>query len=275
MSAMVDIDLLADYVGGALVGTPQQQQVQDLISTDPAWRQAAQELALALDAVAEDLRTTARTAEPMPADLVNRFDELLAGPTFATKPAQRAKPAIGERVVPRGGGIRRRLMRWGAPIAVAAGIAAVIGGGLLTGGPAGENPAADSAAELYSSQAAVPKSASGADLTREQVGNSAASKSHGLSAETDRSATQPAPNDLASAVPAELSGLLADARLARCLASVDQQIPGAVLRVDFARFESTPALIILIRSGEHEWVFVAGADCGIVDSDELYRAQVR
>ncbi|GGO07016.1 hypothetical protein [Micromonospora parathelypteridis] len=59
----VDDDLLADYLGGALDGTPQQEEVAQLVSTDPAWAEAYALLAPALTEVRADL---ARWAEPSP-----------------------------------------------------------------------------------------------------------------------------------------------------------------------------------------------------------------
>ncbi|MFG1867918.1 hypothetical protein [Micromonospora arborensis] len=59
----VDDDLLADYLGGALDGTPQQEEVAQLVSADPAWAQAYALLAPALTEVRADL---ARWAEPSP-----------------------------------------------------------------------------------------------------------------------------------------------------------------------------------------------------------------
>ena len=35
----VDWDLLADHLGGALQGTPEEARVAHLVATDPAWRE--------------------------------------------------------------------------------------------------------------------------------------------------------------------------------------------------------------------------------------------
>ena len=40
----VDHDLLADYVGGALDGTPEQERIAGLIAASPEWGRAAEEL---------------------------------------------------------------------------------------------------------------------------------------------------------------------------------------------------------------------------------------
>jgi hypothetical protein len=84
----VDIDLLADYIGGALSGTPDESVVATLITDDPAWRDAYDELSGGMAAVGAELARLA--PEPMPADLAARLDILLTTPTPAefTRPAQ-------------------------------------------------------------------------------------------------------------------------------------------------------------------------------------------
>jgi hypothetical protein len=277
MSAMVDIDLLADYIGGALDGTPQEPKVRELISTDPAWRQAAADLTLALDLVAIDLQVTAAAPDPMPADLITRFDELLAGPQFAAAAGPAARSGVGERVVPRAKARRRRLARWGGPIVIAAGIATVVGGALLTGQSNESSPLADAPAneQTWNADIGVPTVASGANFTREQVSNTAANAAlQSTPGVAPRLTLDAAEGTLDPSVPAELTALRAEPRLARCLELVTAQVPGAVRLVDFARFEDAPALIIAISAADDDWAFVAGADCGVTDTDELYRVRV-
>jgi hypothetical protein len=276
MSAMVDIDLLADYIGGALDGTPQEQQVRELISTDPAWRRAAAELSLALDAVATDLAVTALAPEPMPADLIARFDELLAGPEFTVTAVPAARAGTGERVVPRAKARRRRLARWSGPIAIAAGIVAVVGGvvgGVVLTGRSNESEQTSSApasAELRDAASAPPTVASGGNFTREQISNMPASRTL---QSTPQTGAEPGVQ-VDSTIPAELTSVSAGDRLARCLELVTAQLPGAVQLVDFARFENQPALIITIKAADGTWAFVAGADCGAPQTDELYRVRM-
>ncbi|MEV4535637.1 hypothetical protein AB0J82_17585 [Asanoa sp. NPDC049518] len=81
----VDFDLLADYVGGALDGTPEHDRVASLVATDVAWSQEHDLLLAALEATADDLATFAeQTAEPMPDAVLTRL--LAALPTADATP---------------------------------------------------------------------------------------------------------------------------------------------------------------------------------------------
>ncbi|GID98288.1 hypothetical protein ACFQFC_24010 [Amorphoplanes digitatis] len=73
----VDVDLLADYVGGALDGTPDEAVVTALIAEDPAWHDAYALLCGGVEAVSTELRTLGSTPEPMPADIFARLDAAL------------------------------------------------------------------------------------------------------------------------------------------------------------------------------------------------------
>jgi hypothetical protein len=80
----VDIDLLADYVGGALDGTPDEAVVAALIVEDPSWRDAHALLSGGVTAVSSHLRKLGSAPEPMPADVFARLDAaLLAASTGA------------------------------------------------------------------------------------------------------------------------------------------------------------------------------------------------
>jgi negative regulator of sigma E activity len=72
----VDIDLLTDYVCGALDGTPDESVVAALVADDPAWRGAHETLTGGMAAVGDQLRRL--DAEPMPADVASRLDAALA-----------------------------------------------------------------------------------------------------------------------------------------------------------------------------------------------------
>lgn len=74
----VDSDLLADYVGGALQGTPDDATVARLVATDPDWQAAHEQLTVALAQLGLGLRALASTAEPMPQDVVARLNAALA-----------------------------------------------------------------------------------------------------------------------------------------------------------------------------------------------------
>ncbi|OKI57894.1 hypothetical protein [Micromonospora sp. CB01531] len=76
----VDPDLLADYVGGALDGTPEQATVARLIESDPAWGDAYVALARAVDLVRADLADWAAAPAPeLPLAVAERITAALAG----------------------------------------------------------------------------------------------------------------------------------------------------------------------------------------------------
>ncbi|MCO1596333.1 hypothetical protein M8C17_14315 [Micromonospora sp. RHAY321] len=156
----VDDDLLADYLGGALDGTPQQAEVARLVDTDPGWAQAYALLAPAVTEVRADLARWAEPSLELPSAVAERIAAALAAadpvpddtetgedtepapgaPTRVVLPVQGGSgpgrppagpfPVESERGTPTGPGRRRR--RWvrrGAP-AVAVAAVAVIGVGL-------------------------------------------------------------------------------------------------------------------------------------------------
>ncbi|TCB92036.1 hypothetical protein E0H26_24915 [Micromonospora zingiberis] len=69
----VDHDLLADYLGGALDGTPEQAEVARLIAQDPSWAQAHALLAPALADVRADLLGWGAPVVQMPAGVADRI----------------------------------------------------------------------------------------------------------------------------------------------------------------------------------------------------------
>jgi hypothetical protein len=89
----VDIDLLADYVGGALDGTPDETVVAGLVADDPAWRTAHDALAGATATVGAQLRLLGAAPAPMPADVAARLDAALAGLPPLTAAADAGAPA--------------------------------------------------------------------------------------------------------------------------------------------------------------------------------------
>ncbi|TDC77049.1 hypothetical protein E1193_23000 [Micromonospora sp. KC606] len=166
----VDQDLLADYLGGALHGTPEEAVVARLVEEDPAWVDAYAALAGALTRVSADLADLAEPAPQMPLAVVDRLAAALAGagPAPAVGPdgavpgdpldaawtsvpaesrsdtgrsAGSVLPAQGGRATPRTlaprrddasgpGRRRRRWTRLAAPVAVAAASLAVMGLGV-------------------------------------------------------------------------------------------------------------------------------------------------
>jgi hypothetical protein len=177
----VDIDLLADYVGGALDGTPDASRVAALIAEDPAWRDAHALLRDGMTEVGDALSQWGAAPEPMPADVVARLAATLGTPGEATAsgtPGEatasgtaasgsaggaaggRHLTAVREtgvdREVGRRPSIRRRALRWGAPTAVAATVLALAGVGIayLGGETSSKSDSSASAGSAMSAQQA-------------------------------------------------------------------------------------------------------------------------
>ncbi|MFI7574450.1 hypothetical protein [Micromonospora sp. NPDC049497] len=74
----VDHDLLADYVGGALDGTPDEATVARLVDEVPAWAEAYALLAPAVADVRADLAAWGVAAVAMPPDVTDRLSAVLA-----------------------------------------------------------------------------------------------------------------------------------------------------------------------------------------------------
>ncbi|MEV4705284.1 hypothetical protein [Actinoplanes sp. NPDC049316] len=88
----VDLDLLADYVGGALDGTPDEAVVAALIVDDPAWREAHARLTDGSAAVTAALGAWGAEFEPMPAEVISRLEAAFAPPDLAVAPSGSADP---------------------------------------------------------------------------------------------------------------------------------------------------------------------------------------
>ncbi|MEV6691314.1 hypothetical protein AB0M35_07585 [Micromonospora sp. NPDC051196] len=73
----VDHDLLADYLGGALEGTPEQAEIARLIAQDPSWARAHALLAPAVAEVRTDLLGWGESTLEMPAEIADRIHAAL------------------------------------------------------------------------------------------------------------------------------------------------------------------------------------------------------
>ncbi|TDC36397.1 hypothetical protein [Micromonospora sp. KC213] len=94
----VDHDLLADYLGGSLDGTPEEAVVARRVAEDPAWADAYAALATALARVTADLADLAEPAPQMPLAVVDRLTAALAGAGPA--PAMSDPPVGSDAAVP-------------------------------------------------------------------------------------------------------------------------------------------------------------------------------
>jgi hypothetical protein len=175
----VDLDRLADYVGGALDGTPDAVEIERLVADDPDWRAAYAALGLAAGQVRADLAALGAASEPMPPDIADRLDAALRSAAGAPPPhRRRAGTPVPARGVPPSGPARggkasgrpasgrpprrrnapRRWVRWGSAAAVAVAVLALggIGANVLRGGGAGDNAASTAGRGAEGDQSAAP-----------------------------------------------------------------------------------------------------------------------
>jgi hypothetical protein len=300
----VDWDLLADHLGGALDGTPEGARVERLVATDPGWSQAARELSTALDAVAADLRTL--PVPTLPDDVAARLDAALG-----TAPARDVRPggspatvrADESRRPPTHPGTRRRrrMTRWSAGLAVAAGVATFAAIGLgswlgtwdastLTPGvndeEAGDAAAPEQPPNAFGGEPSNRESdgfsplvvATGSDYQEETLANTSPPPAPGFGNQDQPTAppqapsTQVAPDEAPDSVLPPLFRLWTDPEArAACLNQIVGSLtppPVTINTVDFASFEGQPALVIWATTGDaRRWAWVSGPDCGRVVGD--------
>lgn len=306
----VDHDVLADYVGGALAGTPDEVTVARLVERDTAWADAYARLAPAVAEVHAAL-VAYGTAEEMPAAVADQIRTALAATDVATAtegtpaegvPAGRAarpsvvpaqphagsrRPGGTPRVAAAGPGRRRR--RWqrvGAPVALAA--VAVAAVGLLgldqldrgTDGP-GPGTGATEQAAAGPVGTAGPPIQTGTDYQREDLADPASSPQQ-LSRE---GTTESEPSGVGiqgdrTAGSVGLDRLAEPGALETCLAEIGTEHDAgrlAVELVDYARFEGRPALVVRFTDATGtRWAWVSGPECGVSGSgaDTQYRTRV-
>lgn len=264
--APVDSELLADYVGGALDGTPEKNHVEQLISSSPQWHRAAQDITAGMHAVSRDLASLRDAPAAMPPDVAARFDELLSSQEMAPV-AKRARS-------PR----RRRLLRtWAAPVAVAAAALAFFA---IVGLPRLATQTGSNAGSAERDTAAgQPQQAMAPPQPVETITTGRRYDRGSLSQAFSAPSLAPGPDiksgdtrvDSVEELPHALDPGLRD----KCLTEVGTARPGKATRVEFAYFDNQPALVISIVAASGEWWFVAGARCGISGADKLYETQVR
>ncbi|BCJ65488.1 hypothetical protein [Polymorphospora rubra] len=329
-SREVDLDLLADYVGGALEGTPEEATVARLIADDDRWAGAHEALLVASGAVTADLADWGAASETMPADVTARISTALADAARvpSARPATESEsapdepadpvgtPAAGTdestnrrlTVVPggrSGSGDRaavrsRRMRRWAAPAAIAAGVVAFASFGVAQLGGNNTSTQDTSAAGGAERATAAAPDVNGPFAATEGAGPQRLASGidydpttlRSILDATDRTTLSTTPDSAAGPDQASpptgpeplaapgLEGLSGEAALLTCFDAVAGEHargPVAVDLVDYAAFQGTPALVVLFTdSGGQRWVWVAGPACGQPGSgaDTRYRASV-
>lgn len=272
----VDLDLLADYVGGALDGTPEEAVVARRVAEEPAWAEAHSALSEATEGVRASLASWGASAEPMPAEVADRITTALAQephrPALSLVPDDPDGPP---RTAPRA---RRRLPGWAAPAAIAAGVVAIAGLGLSQAdrlGRGGEDTAAGSAdapASAYGNAEAAPGAAQSAVVPvtvsgRNYLGLADAAPPAMIT--SDRASGKDgddAERQLFGA-SAALDRLRDPAARAACIEAIATVHPPGVTSVevvDLASFQGSPAAIVFFTDGSGaRWVWASGPECGL------------
>lgn len=263
----VDVDLLADYIGGALDGTPEHAAIADRIARDETWRAAYEALAEGMATVGTNLGALGAEPEPMPADVAERLDR-----AFTTSTGPRLVAVGGDERPARGvpGTTRaRRTRRWALPVAVAAVVLACVGFGvnyLDRSATTSSNSAAGNAQS-------APKAADGQALAAlppaDQILSTGTDYRHTTIVAGPRrnagSAPYSAPNDSSARVAASLDRLRPQAALLACLNAIAVENGAgriAVQQVDYARYDGAPAIVVRFTAGNGSWVWASGPECG-------------
>jgi hypothetical protein len=290
----VDIDLLADYIGGALAGTPDESVVATLIADDPAWRDAYESLSGGMAAVQAELGQF--EPEPMPDDVAARLEEAFAAPRMTlVRDAGDAADAVREKEFDLAKRRAGRRLRWVTPIAVAAGAVAFVGFGLdyLAGRDTSSadkaattaGGAADSAARRDNNAPAPARAESGPGAAVAGKGEAPRppqilATGTNYSAQTLALAPAQILSSRSAAAPAPLARLNATATLQQCLdliAAANGAGPITTETVDYAKFEGKPAIVVRFTAGNGAWAWASGPSCGTVSghADTLAKVPVR
>ncbi|MFI5936121.1 hypothetical protein [Actinoplanes sp. NPDC051494] len=272
----VDIDLLADYVGGALDGTPDEALVTRRIAADPAWQDAFVELTNGAETVSGALRAWGAEPEPMPADIVARLDAALLAPgADASTAPPAAEPAGAAPVrhlvsVPSGSArpTTARRLKWAAPIGIAAAVLAFAGFGIqqLAVSDSSDSEATSAAGSAPEPMIAAPLRTleSGADYTEQSLGQMARKAETDLSAPEGTTANKSVPSASVLLEDA-LTPLRVQEALAACLDAIaaENGTPTITAQtVDYARFQGSAAVVVAFTAANGAWVWAVGPACG-------------
>lgn len=288
-----DLDRLADFVGGALDGTPEADDVRHLVSTDKQWADAYSMLVIADAAVRDELHALGAEAPAVPDDVQRRLDAALAAATSAP-PADAPVVDLARAREAR----RRRRVRWAAGLTAAAAVLACAGVGVqaLRAGSRSESKQTAAVPDAGQAQsrgqagpaggaagANSPLMTSGRDYAPGTLGE--VTRSDMYSAKSPLNAQGEAGGDTApraavpgpSAVPSPLARLAQPAARAACLGAITTEYGGQVTLVDYAAFEGQPALVVVVDhtrlAAGKRLIVVVGPDCGTggAIADERYR----
>ena len=260
-----DLDRLADYTAG-LLEQRERDRVDELIATDPAWRDAHAALLAAQPRL--DVALAGLSAERLPVDVAAQLDAALVR---EGEPADTRTPVKARR------GWRRLLVSTAAAAAV---LVAVFGGIVVlsnSGGPAGTSTnsgggaalSAPSPAEGLADAGPGTVLRSGTDYTPQNLSSAlGAGQAKDTATGPHAAAPNAAPN--APGGDGDLARLDDPQALRGCLAAIVARHGGTPSVVDFARFQGRPALVVVLVTGAAHRIVVAGPACGIAGAAEIY-----
>jgi hypothetical protein len=286
----VDIDLLADYIGGALTGTPEESVVAARVADVPAWRAAHDSLSADMAFVGAELKKF--PAEPMPVELATRLDTMFRSAGSETSTPHLAlvhdddavgdgSPPVREKAAKRAG----RRLRFATPIAIAAGVVAFVGFGLDYLAGQNSQKAADSTAGLYAETDTQQPALAGEPITTASgtnytLGTLGVEPVLPMTTSLRESAKpgKTAPDQVSaqgSAGRLPIGAVLQDCLDAIERANNDGSI--SVLSVDYARFDGSPALVVRFVAAHGQWAWASGLLCGTPSggADTLGKVPVR
>jgi hypothetical protein len=309
-----DLDRLADFAAGAL-DPIDSRRVAGLVESRPEWASAYRTLAAADHAVREELQRYGRSRlAAMPGDVAARIDAALAD-LIGTAPRGTRVDGSTARVVQ----LRRGGRRWAALAAAAATLVAVLGGAFAVrqglsprngGGTEANAPAAGRG--LQDNQAHGPMSPptgmAGADAGGQGAESAPLLFASGTNYHLNTlyllttSAFSPASSQTVGKASVPMA---TTPQLAACLTAITRGQPGVITKVDQARFDGIPALVVLIvitpatgatptpgtiaasgtapsgsvsatgaPTGSVQLVIAVGTDCGPAGVHELGRQRV-
>jgi hypothetical protein len=308
----VDVNLLADYIGGALDGTPDESVVATLVADDPAWRAAYETMSDGMSAVQAEL--TRFADEPMPDDVAARLETAFTGapaPLSVVRepgddhavPDEADDHAVPDEIAPKRAARSSRRLRWATPIAIAAGAVAFVGFGLdyLSGRDSAQSDKAASSAAGEADSQARTDAGGQAPAVAGQEPNSSALKSgtklevpagpqilsSGVDYTAKTLADPPAQAMAGSTVPRATAGsdplkrLRTAAALQDCLDMIAAANGGGHLEaetVDFAKYRGKPAIVVRFTTPDGKvWAMASGPACGTLSggADTLAKVPVR
>jgi hypothetical protein len=290
----VELDLLADFTAGVL-DPDHSDRVARLIATDNRWATAHSALVDADRAVRSDLRAIAGPIE-MPPDVSDRLDATIAGLADQSRRASLRPVAVPAR--PRHAARPAGWRRVGLTVVgvAAAAIALVVGFTVVTSlqrpqlgansasGP--ENLSDARGPEAQSLPLGPPTIHSGRDYQPGTLGQLAQGQREAPQAAAP-APTPPPPaaagggtkasttSDSAFAAPGSPLDRLGNPQaLQACLAAIDRVHAGTPSLVDFAEFQGTPALVVVVQQPTRVIAVVVGPACGQGSANELYSTTI-